>query len=301
MEYFDLLTEKANPNPKKFWLVLSMNEDSPETAEQLSKGVLHGLKGISASREIVGNFFHTSGNACLVMDPNEVMRDNDIEMIDYHDVDYLLSRNMKVLHRLFNKSIDKFGKRQILQTIFSEFSRYIRDLNHPEFHIFDYYGFPSKMSHIHDGQDISSVTDLVTFAEEAFNEVKNKERFPDMDISPDLFRDGLISSVLKTAQWYEDESEWIVNSDTFNIPIKSTLLITKSDIVDQRYDEWKLNKDSFSFGPIKWRMISYEAIIDQIEKYQLDKRYKVRFVSEERFASIIDKTKARRRERKRGY
>lgn len=293
------ITEAANPNPKKFWLVLRIGSDhDEETAPQLANGTLTGLKGISASREIVGDFLHTSGNACLVMNPEKVLSDNDLEMIDYHDPEYLLSRNMKTMHRLFNKKMDKYGTQQVLQNIFGEFAKYIRDLKHPEYHTYDYYGFPSKLSYAHNGETIRSVDALVSFFEKAFNEVKNKERLYDMDISSDIIKSGLIYSVLRTAQWYESESEWIVNSETFNVPFGSILLIIKPDFVEQYYDAWKSGEFDASWNPNRWRLISFDYIMDQIKKYDLDQKYKIRFISEEKFASVIPTTKNRRREKK---
>lgn len=295
------ITEAANPNPKKFWLVLRIGGGHDEdTAPQLANGTLTGLKGISASREIVGDFLHTSGNACLVMDSASVLQNNDITMIDYRSIDNLVANNMKVMTRLYNQTNGIKGISRSLQNILRNTVRYLKDNNHPDASTLIYYGTADSIPFMYGDNPVplNSVEDIVKFIEWGLEKHAQEKYISPYEISHEDLAKGVEYALLRDAELYESESEWIVNSETFNIPLGSILLIIKPDFVDKHYDAWKAGEFDATWNPNRWRLSAFNAIATQIKEYDLDKKYNIRFISEEKYASIIPKTKGRRRQRK---
>lgn len=299
MRWIDI-AEAANPNPSKFWLVLRLGEDDPDTAPQLAEGSLKGLKGISASREIVGDFLHTSGNACLVMNPNEVLNNNDVSMVDYKNVDSLVANNMRVITRLYNQNNDIKGISRTLQNILRNTVRYLKENNHPDASTMIYYGSADNISYLYGDNPtpLNTVSDIAQFVEWGLMEHAKEKRISPFEISKKDLMIGIEYALLKDAELYESESEWLVDGDVFNVPPGSILLIIKSGFAEEHYDAWKAGEFNAEWNPNRWRLRAFDTIMNQIEEYSLDKKYKIRFISEEKFAQIIPKTKSRRRKRK---
>lgn len=102
----------------KFYVAMNLYEGYPggrfyseRGAQQLGKGVLDGVSGISTSREIIVQFFGVARDVLLVMDESAVRRANSVACIQYDNPEYLASRNLEVLMRIFQATSDRLSER----------------------------------------------------------------------------------------------------------------------------------------------------------------------------------------------
>lgn len=121
MEYIKLfedfrILEKI---PNKFFLVLRNTE---QTLQSLSQLEFNGLTGLSDNPDIIHAFFDIRP-ILLVMDAKEVIKNNDLQKIDYKNPHQLVANNFKILSRL-----KQDGEEMRLWSIFNTFKNHIDNL-----------------------------------------------------------------------------------------------------------------------------------------------------------------------------
>lgn len=311
----------AAPTPRKFWLVFDLPhsnraydrqraDEHVKTLQGISQGHLVGVRGISASREIITGFLAVARNAALVMDGSEVMRINDLERIAYEDPHYLVANNMSALYRIWQKSQDGWGHQGMMQNLMEYVIRCLKALDLRLYNDLKYYGFQTKVGdvwkeHAEAGQTISTLDQLRDFIIAAIHEAAGKkgrwtDHLSDMfeDMKPEIIDQAIEKALSTVAHVYNDEGEWIVRSPQFRIPEGSTLLIVvhKEDL--NRFDEWKRNGEPEQFGFLQDRMETLDQLLNTIHEYDLEKRYRIRFVDAHQFntvrASVLDRRQKKR-------
>lgn len=219
---FQLSTENYS---KYYYLVLRFNE---KTLQNLVDGKLVGLKGISDSENIINQFFDIR-DVLLVMKKEEVESINNLEPVNYDDVEYLSKDNLKVLKRLYQEPNDYNNGSLLYQGIrkceyykYGEFKNdnYLTSLNRK---VNKYYGLFHKLDrdYSHDLNEIKYAKDYNDLLEQAFNIINPKDENFTKEII-DLFLKYII---LTFASLFKKEKEVLVKNEVFIIPEKSFLFI----------------------------------------------------------------------------
>lgn len=303
MRWNEIINEKANPTPSKFWMVFNMSRDDEEnTAKQLADQTMHGVKGISASRVIVSNFLSTSGNACLVMDSKRVIEDNHLEMIDYTDPNYLCGNDMSAIYRLLNKKNDGgIGRYGLMQVLLGYAFSFLKKQDQYRHYYLHYHGLDSWAADIYKKDDvvINTPEEFCDYAYKIVIEAAEGQRMRDMvETTPQEMTEAAMFALSYVGKTYEDESEWMVRGDSLVIPSGSSLLLLAAKDVMAQFEEWK----SGAFDPPSWKRWRFEQLdhaYEMIQKYDLKSVYRIRFIDEDHFSKINSAAKARRYERNR--
>lgn len=121
--FYNFIVEELIP-PKYYWLMMDIprgdwRHNHDDVVNQLKARELHGVKGISKSRKIFTQMFHTTRNTALIM-PAEATRalNPHLRDVDYENADSLMANHMHDLHRIFEKNPGKSGTNQVFGHIF---------------------------------------------------------------------------------------------------------------------------------------------------------------------------------------
>lgn len=316
MRFHEIISEAEQP--KKFWLVFDIPVRTPYSGddasrflsiyEQLGSGVMHGVKGVSGNREFFGEWFYHARNAALVMDGEQLAANNVLEEIRYDDPVYMFANNCQALFRVWDKNPDqKYGPQGMMQNLIQYFIGSVAAADRQLAHTMSYYGMESRVAYIYerafaDGLKINTIEQMSDFLKRAFPEAA-LEHFKGLSAEltfDDLFvRRHLLGMLAQLKRLYGSEKEWMVRSETLKIPEGSTLLLSKVAEAWNRYDEWIADpkRDELGRYPqhLTWALESLQQLFQIIHEYELDKRYRIRWIDGFRFASVIPKTMERRR------
>ena len=283
--------------PKNFWLVLDVSAREPEKMKQLSTGILHGLKGISSHREIVLNWFLVARNAFIIMNADEVFANNQLEEIQYDNPDQLVSNNMDVLHRIFDKAKTNAGYQGLM---FNVQERVIPILaretnNHELAYLISSYNLHYKIADQWNGNGINTVDDLAEWTLRTMNEtVSNLSPGSSESIAGiKLFdiKEACYEALRKIGHLYHDEYEWIIRSDSFHIPRKSRLVIATNLKIKIDFENGSKNK---TFGN-SYAYERVEALLKAIADSGLDEYYSISFIDEIQYGKLTDKVRSQRK------
>lgn len=305
MRWKDIITEKANPEPTKFWMVFNLvrHDQSEDAAEQLAKQTLTGVRGISASREIVSSMFSTTGNTALMMDADQVMRSNHLEMVDYNDPDYLCRGDMDALYRLLNKDREPRGRYGLMQNLLMRVYQFLKKELDAKVYYIEYYGMESRVASIYkdDGVTLNTPDELCRYVYETTMKVAAEPKVGVADLI-EMTQQDVTQAVYSALQYlgatYEDESEWMVRGDSLTIPSGSTLLILTDKAIQAKFAEWKAGTYNVAAWE-EWRFQRLDHAYDLIQKYRLDSVYQIRFIDEMHFSKINSAARERRFARRR--
>lgn len=107
-----LARDLNRPDFKRFYVAIPFddyNEHNARKLKDLAHGVLNGIQGISHKHEIIMQWYGIARDAILVMDAEKVFKINQLSRVQYDNPDYLVSRGMAPLYRIFDKTPDKGG------------------------------------------------------------------------------------------------------------------------------------------------------------------------------------------------
>lgn len=289
--------------PKKFWMVFNMpnlvelDEHDAATLDQLKDGVLHGVKGISGSREIMMEWFGTR-NAVLVMGSDQLIAENDIEKIHYDDPDYLCANNMKALYRLWDKRNNHQGFMQNLA------GYTFKKLSHDQNYWLSYYGLESWAGDTWKGMarpQINSFDDLVRIfpmvlvkATEHLKYKSDQERIVKLIQEID-FAEPLREALTFVGKIYSSEDEWMLHNEQLIIPQKSMLLIAIEPVTFGEVLRGEIDKTSMEYQIKKYRYERAEGLLENIKKYKLAQRYTIKFIDREKFEDSRGRVMTNRR------
>lgn len=308
--------------PVKFWLVFdipmkSYNESDVTRHQQIiqdvKNGRLHGVKGISDTREIVTQWLHVARNAALVMDAHAVAEANKLRRIEYADPELLCANQMAMIYRLFDKMDNRFGHIGLMQNIMQYMVRSMRDIDYNFHHQMSYYGFESRVADrywkaIEEGKtpSINSISDLTEFVYSACREEASAggtwrghlaKEFEDLD--KNHVERALREAVIIIGRMYQEEGEWEVLNDPFVVPADTVLLILYDEEISKRYDEITAQADIFQ-SVHKFRLEQHEALTELLKDGMLQSRYAVRLVDSQKFSKVRSNVSDRRSKKRRG-
>lgn len=104
-------SDKSRVVPKKFFVVMPFGSEeySAKPTRDIAAGVLDGVLGISDKAEIIMQWYGMARDAILAMDGPELVRLNSLSRIQYDNPEYLVSKGLAALYRLFAKQRTKSG------------------------------------------------------------------------------------------------------------------------------------------------------------------------------------------------
>jgi hypothetical protein len=298
--------------PRKFWLCLEVpvydRSTNSEASQQLdaamlrdiSAGTLHGCKGISASREIVTQYFGGVRNACLVMNSNAVMKINDVEAIRYDDPDFLCRDDFRPLYRLWSKDpTSDMGRRGFFINLYQYMYQVIAKQNR-----WLSISLENAMSLVEktflEGPNIPVnsfdeaarwMWDLIIRARDNPNAGRYSSRALERDsgdLTPGAITEGLLGAIKHVGRIYSDEAEWIVGSGVFHIPEGSVMLIGVQREVMENFQDWKDNRDAIKYWSQRYRYENFERLLERLATYRLRERYQVRFIDLAKYEKVRD-------------
>jgi len=289
--------------PGVFWLVTDIDDINEDQVKQLASGVLKGVKGISGDRRIVRQFLGVARNAMLVMPGKDVAKLNKLTRVLYEKPEYLVSKNLICLYRIWQKDPESgLGRDGVMMNFMDYFRMFLQKepMGSPLAkigHAIDYgYLSRSKYGELFRGQNprINSIRDLAKWIRNASIEIAKKRDIGEFYL--DLLQKIPIKDFYRIAHRtlkrigdiYKDEGEWIMKGDTFRVPPKTRLLVLKDERVTpeviKKHREGTLPTKELELAAQGYRFPkSFLTVIDLIDKYGLDKKYKLRFVPERKF------------------
>lgn len=300
-EFFPSSRRKMTPSGDAEWVP---NRRVSKAVLQLSKGKLDGVRGISGGGEIILDFMGLGQrNAFLVMDPQDVVRENSVTRVMYNNPKYLLSNNMAALRRILSgasihraiQAIGMYGRRYGAELPAGSFSG-DADTDSSMFYALDYGGmFDSAGGYISGGRYAS---------EEPIRPIRNAGDIADMVIefankTTDTYEKKLANwdrkawikfielGAKKQAEVYGDEKEWGVKDGTFNVPQGSTLYIAApppskyTRMSDDELRDLKADSNKWLDVPVMERahiedVIRHRVVLAAVKRFGLDRLYKVK-------------------------
>lgn len=207
---------------KYYYLVLRLNE---ETLNNLATKELKGLKGISDSIDIINAFFDVR-DLMLVMKKEDVEKINEIEKIDYDDIDYLTKNNMEILRRIYDAD-DSYSIGSLLNQCVTKLYSYKYTKNKTHQLITLYRKFYALMPitrktlerNIYDLKNIKTVKNYNDLLEKSY------EIFKKFNISKEDLDIMLKYIILNFAAIFKKEGEVKIKNKIFKIPDNSVLFI----------------------------------------------------------------------------
>ena len=276
------------------WLVARLDEDH---VMNLAEGFLEGLEGVSGTRSIVDWHFQT-GKCVLKMDRDAVFRKNPnlMRVKDLEPEDFLAD-DLKVLQRLFDRQNFGVALSVFLQNYISNGSSRFIGQNTRYFQKNSLYRFVDGFS---SARDISSDVDLNSDPISGMEElvVRTLYEFSKTLGEPDeslltMDRSGLakdINGSLNHIQgmYASEEDEYIIGDEYFELPVDSDMFIGIADFsenLERVYQEWKQGVETREVeGLYSARKRDFDQrrnVEELVDRYGLDIRYDVRFVSDQ--------------------
>jgi hypothetical protein len=248
--------------PKDFRLMFRLpNKDVPDLGEQLARGVLKGVAGITDSGKVLMlRMLGQNRNAMLVMPGTAVLAANDLERVEYDNPDYLMANDMAVAQRIMGQSHTK-------QSTIERILREAASFRSPVKDFMTTWGnldvFPSEqLAEVPLDSALDFAAELFALSKPKVEEAMQRnaelgedfvqERYGPL-LDPDNYLKAVNAGLLAFGRSFIWEGEWLVNNKTLRIPDGSRLFVMKE-------------------GSLA------ESAKQAIEQYQLDDRYPVRYV-----------------------
>jgi hypothetical protein len=298
--------------PNHFWLVLNipyripyagMEDNNDKLLNDLSRGELSGVKGISDSKEILTNWWTVGRNAAVMMSSDKVIDLNDIEQVQYDDPDHICANNMAVLFRLYDQKNDANGRENMMHHMMKDFFVSLRSINPSLERNIEYRGAARLMiKHWKENPSpVETAGDLAKVMYDVLSTSGETKYSMADDYKEGDFEHALSLSIVRTAGIYADEREWRVHSPHFTIPKGSVMMVAVDMEVVAGYDEWKIrsqdpNRDT-TLDHQNYRYENYGRLMANIEAHNLRGYYTVKIIDQEKFENIRPVLNARRRER----
>ena len=292
--------------PKHFWLVTDIDPNRPENSQQLVAGELHGVKGISASKQILIEFLGIARNAVLIMPAKKFLEVNNVSRVMYENPHYLVSKNLAAIFRLSNKSQDQDYDWATVSELLMDYMKLAQKQMKlsEDFGTIMYYVDYGTLSPTWFGKifmetkpHINTVKELSAWFKNTSIEVATQrsksltENAKSVEVGE--WQQLLFAALTRLGKVYKSESEWLVKDDSLTIPQGSTLLVELDTMPKDISDEAKeIYNNPDSAGIIMGRTrdeIKQLGFIDYVKSLNLDQRYNFKFISKKKFDAYRSK------------
>lgn len=234
---------------KRYYVVIGFHA---KVVPQIAEGVLEGVRGISACKEIVPLWLTFGRDAVIVMDAGATRKLNELVEIRYKDPDFLLSNGMEVLHRLFDKKLNPNGSQQIMLRIVDEMKKgfhkvpgLVSKIEENEVRYFDGGTLADQSSDLSfaykhylegGGKPLSSVDGIARWLHDNAPEVVRgwnpRQGLKLMTVSD--WKYLVHFAVLALGSQYEEECEVLIKDGRLRVPRGSFLYVTPGGYDDKR-------------------------------------------------------------------
>lgn len=302
-EYVSLVVEGGSYTyqdiPRFFYLVTHLpafKEEVPRFQRNvmgLQHGVLHGVKGISSSKEIISEFMIPGSRNTVVMMPGiELLKLNKFTRVNYDNPHYMLSNNMSALRRVQGAYTSE--KNEMMQRISYEILSYLRR-NHSKGYLstdfdMEIYNLKNCLSNL--------PTELPGDVDTTISGVKSIHKFivdwlkthcmrhvntdlngtttfePKIKMTPELSKnlyDVIYKSIQNMTKKYQIEGEWINKGNILVVPPGSRMLIAT------------VNRNEYDF------------LSDLIKATKMYSRYQIRWTKGSTFNDAVSNMQDRRK------
>jgi len=285
--------------PKKFYISIRFGKKlHPTIMKDLSefKIVKHAGK---ASSDIVGfadnpsNFMQFHGSirdATIVMPGKDFAKVNDsVVKMEYDNPDFLTQDGLKALYRLFEKNQDDESHAvRIMSTIIitdDELKKLLNVTGNLEvYHIQQFLQRTYDKTGAALKNNLDKINNFDTFykviAPVIMRELEATESFQSETISeyitPEFIKHFLKSGIVKAAKGFEEEREWVVDSNVLNVPPSSIIYIAGPTVKKKELFH-RMKKGELTGaekGVLSFEIEKMNAIMSDIEEYGLDTKYK---------------------------
>lgn len=257
--------------PEYFYVAFAVL--SEKLLEDLYNKKIYGITGISATETIMYQHM-THGGICLKMPAKDFLKINKVSKINYDNLDYLFSNNMKTILRLFN--IKKQTYEPLINNIIIGFIDILRDKNIAKRKSSKYHGTKeqkeiNKILNVSDfnywnSKNINNFGDFVKEFDSKLEQIiellyQDKNIYLKIKgISYELLKQSIKKEILPGMK---SEKEWIVKSEyikDLNSQVKNTtrILIPDNSVIIYLLDPEQ--KDNIDF---------------LIKKSKLNEKYKI--------------------------
>ena len=295
--------------PKKFYISIYFDEKyRPDIMKNLGDNKVVKIPGDSSS-DIVGfsdnpsNFMQMHGSirdATIVMNGKDFAEINDsVVKIEYDDPKFFAQDGLKALYRVMEKNQDnKDHAQRVMEIIVSitdeDFQETMEKITREK-------ASPSEINAMQvffSSWEVQEAmgTALYDNLENIWNvETLYKTMVPALEkliasdkidswrreilekyITTDFVSMLMYLGLLKAGKNYEEENEWVVDTNVMNVPPSSTIYIAgpavKTKKIFNKMKQGDLSKAE-RFG-LKFEMDKMDKIMDAIEKYDLESKYK---------------------------
>lgn len=242
MKFKSWLNEKSYTSkdiPDYFYVVFDLRD----SLDGLKKGQFKDMKGISSSNEIEFQFLGVARDAMLKMDSTELLNLNKITRINYEKPEFLVSKNLWALRRLYNASKTKWVD-QVFGNLFERLILHMKKNNVDKMLVYDmdYYGFRNVdwdwSKSIENKLNIKTLKDLTKVVERYIRTIfiPKTRRTEDYKFTTKEIYDSLYSALQEIGRIYSTEAEWVVKDTIFKIPKKSELIVLVPHFHNYRQD-----------------------------------------------------------------
>jgi hypothetical protein len=298
--------------PNHFWLVLDipyrtpyagMEDKNDQILNDLGRGELSGVKGISDSKEILTNWWTIGRNAAIMMSSDKVVEANDIEQVEYSNPDHLCQNNLSVLFRLYSQKQDANGRETMMHRVMDYFLTSLLKVNPHLARSIEYRGALRIMSKkwMSDPEPVETASDLAAIMYREISTNPDTKYSMESDYKEGDFEQALVLGLQHAGRIYADEREWIVHSPHFTVPRGSVMMVAVDMEVVAGYDEWKKRSQDPDRNTMldhqNYRYENYEKLIANIEAHNLRSYYTVKMIDAEKFEKLRPVLNSRRRTR----
>lgn len=316
MRYRDIINEQSladvGVRGGKFYLAL--RGEQIDYDKLLSTGKLDGIKGISSSKDIWADFGPNMGRSVLfVMQAKDVLRANKVHRIAYDSVDDLVANNSFKIGRILSiKDVARAGGDNLILGCFPK---------QPQFRSSDPISVINNSITIADRlRRGENPADRFTNVDPSIFDLTVGLRLNSVDDYAKIYHQGAIAAgwygkeyvkffspqnrrewypaiaaaIMRQANVYADESEWIVDSPEFTVPASTYVIIAvPANYAGERPSEEERAKHISSWWSSfdEERYVEYQATIAAFKK----SRYKFSVVESGKTSNSLLKAQTRRR------
>jgi len=241
--------------PEYFYLVFDPElgrEAFARTYQTLQSRVMTGVEGISGDKAIINQFGFRGG--ILKMPGAATVASNKLSRLMYDNIDYLLSKDMSALYRIWDKSTSSGGRWGMMQNLAGEVIVKMR--NHARNDL-RYFGSDSETGRLYskDGAVINNVKELRKYLFQSFSTqwqehygyMGKTEPFTETDVEV-----AIREALEHVARTYDDEAEWLVKDRTLHIPEGTTLIVSVDPGYNEALKRWEEYKATATPEQVQW-------------------------------------------------
>jgi hypothetical protein len=259
--------------PARFYLAINFSlwdDNIEKKVNDLIKGELEGVKGISGSGlKTMVKEWGGLRELMIVMPSDKLLSNNQLSRVMYDNPEYLVSKGMKALRRLFNDTGNTYT------SIFTKMQNYlIRNSKDPKANsIIDYNGSINQLDqYVGEIKNINDIKDLVNFIMSKQTDTYLKEKG---------FRwwfEVVMRGLKEMGKLYSSEVEWLVKGESLKIPKESKIYIVEPALYREAWEKSKSTNKAVLFFVQKEYVQNYERWLELVKK--ISSAYKVEIVKE---------------------